>query len=217
MSDPYDPNQPPAEPQPQPASYPPPPPSSSPPPPSPAGYGSVPPPPPPPPPYGAPYYGGPQSYPPAYAMPVSPYAHWGLRVGSYLLDALLLMPFAIVAGIAEGVAEDPNTGDPSGPGVVVAVVAYIALAGFLIWNQIIRQGRTGQSLGKQWVGTRLIREDNGQTLGGWLTFGRQLLHFLDSLACYVGWLWPLWDAKRQTFADKIVKSVVVRQLPAPPF
>jgi uncharacterized RDD family membrane protein YckC len=150
-------------------------------------------------------------------MPVCPYAHWGLRVGSYLLDALLLMPFAIVAGIAEGVAEDPNTGDPSGPGVVVAVVAYIALAGFLIWNQIIRQGRTGQSLGKQWVGTRLIREDNGQTLGGWLTFGRQLLHFLDSLACYVGWLWPLWDAKRQTFADKIVKSVVVRQLPAPPF
>jgi hypothetical protein len=34
---------------------------------------------------------------------------------------------------------------------------------------------------------------------------------LDSLACYVGWLWPIWDSKRQTFADKIMKTVVVRQ------
>ncbi len=38
-----------------------------------------------------------------------------------------------------------------------------------------------------------------------------LAHFLDSLACYVGWLWPLWDPKRQTFADKIMSTVVVEQ------
>ena len=28
-------------------------------------------------------------------------------------------------------------------------------------------------------------------------------------ACYFGWLFPLWDAKRQTFADKIIGTVVV--------
>ncbi|MDQ1539752.1 MAG: hypothetical protein QOH29_478, partial [Actinomycetota bacterium] len=26
---------------------------------------------------------------------------------------------------------------------------------------------------------------------------------------YLGYLWPLWDSKRQTFADKILKTVVV--------
>jgi hypothetical protein len=32
---------------------------------------------------------------------------------------------------------------------------------------------------------------------------------VDSVACFVGFLFPLWDAKRQTLADMIVKSVVI--------
>jgi len=29
----------------------------------------------------------------------------------------------------------------------------------------------------------------------------------DSAACYLGWLFPIWDGpKRQTFADKLVPS-----------
>ena len=32
---------------------------------------------------------------------------------------------------------------------------------------------------------------------------------LDSLACYIDWLFPIWDAKRQTFADKIISTVVI--------
>jgi len=32
-----------------------------------------------------------------------------------------------------------------------------------------------------------------------------------SLLCYLGWFWPIWDRKRQTFADKIMRTVVVIQ------
>ena len=42
-----------------------------------------------------------------------------------------------------------------------------------------------------------------------MNFVRIIAHFLDSLACYIGWLWPLWDDKRQTFADKVCGSIVV--------
>ncbi len=35
------------------------------------------------------------------------------------------------------------------------------------------------------------------------------MHVVDGLF-YVGYLWPLWDAERQTFADKIIQTVVVR-------
>ena len=42
-----------------------------------------------------------------------------------------------------------------------------------------------------------------------MCFVRYLCHFVDSLACYIGWFWPIWDTKRQTFADKIVSTVVV--------
>jgi hypothetical protein len=38
-----------------------------------------------------------------------------------------------------------------------------------------------------------------------------LAHILDSLPCYLGYLWPLWDAKRQTFADKVMGTVVIEQ------
>ena len=60
------------------------------------------------------------------------------------------------------------------------------------------------------VGIRLLKEYDGANLGFGRALGRRLLHVLDSLVCYIGWLMPLWDAKRQTFADKMVHTVVVR-------
>jgi hypothetical protein len=48
-------------------------------------------------------------------------------------------------------------------------------------------------------------------MGGGMCFFRQLAHYVDSLACYLGWLWPLWDARHQTLADKIMGTVVVIQ------
>jgi len=41
----------------------------------------------------------------------------------------------------------------------------------------------------------------------------------DSAPCYLGWLFPIWDRpKRQTFADKIMHTIVVpaSEPPQPP-
>ena len=146
------------------------------------------------------------------APPTGPvYAHWGLRVGSFLIDWLIptmaLVVFIFIAGAIAG-ASDSSSGD-SAAGVVV-VVAYLALLGFWVWNSCLRQGRTGRSVGKQVVGTALVRDSDGSYLGGGMAFVRELAHFLDGLPCYLGYLWPLWDTKRQTFADKLCGTVVVR-------
>ena len=37
---------------------------------------------------------------------------------------------------------------------------------------------------------------------------RDLAHIVDGFF-YLGYLWPLWDATRQTFADKICSTVVL--------
>jgi len=42
-----------------------------------------------------------------------------------------------------------------------------------------------------------------------MAFVRDICHVLDTLACFIGWLFPLWDARRQTLADKIMHTVVV--------
>lgn len=174
--------------------------------------------------YGQPQYGQPPAYGQTqYGQPqygqygqygaTSPYAHWGSRVAASLLDGILFIPAYIVGVVGLSIAS--GTGASSAAqaiGIIIGLLGYLGGVGFSVWNQIIRQGKTGQSLGKQWMSIRLISEQTGQPIGGWPTLGRAFVHILDGLPCYIGYLWPLWDDKRQTFADKIMNTIVV---PAP--
>src|SRR6266540_2579370 len=79
-----------------------------------------------------------------------------------------------------------------------------------IYNRAIMQGRTGQSWGKKALNLRLVRMADGQPLGGLMCFVRDIVHVLDGI-CLIGYLFPLWDARRQTFSDKIMNSVVLSE------
>ncbi|MCU7722250.1 RDD family protein [Actinoplanes sp. KI2] len=161
-----------------------------------------------PPQYGAPQYGQPQyGTPGGYGGVAANYASWGLRAGGYLIDSLVILPFYIVAIIVAAVAGNSNgTG-----GGAFALVSIIYLAGLAVfcYNRWYNGGK-GQTWGRKMVGVRLISEETGQPIGTAMAFVRDLCHILDSLACYIGWLFPLWDEKRQTFADKIIKTVVIK-------
>ena len=63
---------------------------------------------------------------------------------------------------------------------------------------------------------KVVSEKTWQPIGFWLSFVRQLAHYVDQLICYVGYLWPLWDDKRQTLADKIMGTVCVPLNAQPP-
>ena len=190
--------------------------------------GGTPPPPPttppPPPGSGGPGYGDPYGDPYGAGQPVGlAYASWFQRVGAYLVDGLVLLPLSIVVFIGLGVASsgattttDPVTGAASIEGAnpvgfVIVGIGYLLVFVVSIWNQVVRQGRTGWSLGKQALGIRLLKEDSGQPMGAGLCFVRSIVHLVDAIPCYLGFLWPLWDAKKQTFADKIMTTVVVQQ------
>ena len=92
----------------------------------------------------------------------------------------------------------------------LAILIYVVALGFGIWN-ILRQGKTGQTLGKKQVGIYVVREADGQFTGGGMAIVRSIAHIVDGIPCYIGWLWPLWDSKKQTFADKIMGTVVVKR------
>ncbi|MFJ5301410.1 RDD family protein [Streptomyces sp. NPDC088350] len=146
--------------------------------------------------YGYPQQPGYPGYPQAGYGATPPYANWGQRFLGTLVDGLVfLVPYIIVIV-------------GRGNGLLLAI-GGLALIGLAIW-QLIQEGRTGQTVGKKALGIRLVRESDGQPLGVGMAFVRRLAHILDSLACYIGWLWPAWDAKRQTFADKVCGSIVIR-------
>lgn len=136
------------------------------------------------------------------------YAHWGKRVGSYLIDSLLMMAGMIPAFIGSAMMQDPGTATVGG---LLTAIGYILGLGIFVWNTCLKQGRTGYSVGKGVLGIKLIKFDTGQPIGPGMAFVRQIAHILDGIPCYIGYLWPLWDSKRQTFADKVLSTVVIDQ------
>jgi len=106
-----------------------------------------------------------------------------------------------------------------GPGIVVGILntagsaalgllLSLASLGWAIYNAYLN-GTTGQSIGKKVVGLKVVGEQTGQPIGAGMGIARGIAHIVDAIICYVGFLFPLWDSKKQTLADKIVKSVVV--------
>ncbi|ARX85870.1 MULTISPECIES: RDD family protein [Streptomyces] len=156
----------------------------------------------------SPYGAYPQQQQPGYGYDPSGYAprpelaHWGLRAGALLIDGLVFGLVYLIIGIGVAVGR-------GGAGIVLILLGVAAIIAFAIY-QLIQEGRTGQTIGKKAVGIRLLRELDGRPVGVGMAFVRRLAHFLDSLPIYLGWLWPLWDDKKQTFADKVCGTVVIK-------
>jgi uncharacterized RDD family membrane protein YckC len=153
------------------------------------------------------------------ALSSGDYAPWLLRAGSMLLDqAIVFGPPVVGLALARAVGLTDDKGDPKGAGLVIWVITLVAGIGLGVWNRVFRDGTTGRSLGREATGTRLVGLATGQPIGMVRAFVRQLAHALDALFCLcvpIGFLWPLWDDQRQTFADKVVGTVVIREGAAP--
>ncbi|MEU7876734.1 RDD family protein [Microbispora bryophytorum] len=148
--------------------------------------------------------------------PAPEFAHWGLRVGATLIDGLIVgVPTWILSIIGSALSagsvdeETGQVGSGFGIGLLLSLVALVVGIGLALWLKH-KEGTTGQTVGKKVVGIQTVKEQTGEYIGFGMAVVRGICHIVDGLPCYVGYLWPLWDAKRQTFADKIVGTVVVR-------
>lgn len=149
---------------------------------------------PPPPAYGAPppAYGAAPAYgQPTYGGATPEYATWGLRVLAALIDAVIVIFVQLVIGVISR-----QLGQLAGFGLEI-YFAYLV-------------GTKGQSPGKQVMRIKVVRDADGTLLGFGTAVLRYFAHLADVFSLGLGFLWPLWDKKRQTFADKIVGSVVIK-------
>lgn len=222
----YPPPSPGAPPTPPAAAYPPPPSTGYPPPPQ--GYPAPPTYPPPPPGYAGGGYAPAPGYAGAYQQPGfapngQPLASWGDRVVAYLIDYLYQLPFVVlsIVGVILAAASAPtrttrgtviNQGNAGMVVLGLVIAALAALGGLVvaILNHVVAQGRTGQSWGKRRRGLRVVHQQTGRPLSMGMNFVRLLAHYLDG-AVYIGYLWPLWDAQRRTFADMVMSTFVVKE------
>ncbi|GCD18702.1 hypothetical protein CTKZ_02640 [Cellulomonas algicola] len=149
------------------------------------------------------------------AEPTAPagprYAAWWRRAVASVADGLLV---AAVAWLATGsVAPVPFRPVPWLP--LSAVPGIEPDGRFSWWTSgavallLVLQAFTGMTPGRAMVGVRVVRERDGRPAGLPVTVLRDLLHALDWILL-VGWLRPLWHPRRQTFADSVVRTEVVR-------
>ena len=181
--------------------------------------------------FGQPGYGQPGYPAPTAAVPPvwypglvrTDYARWAKRVGGSLIDHLPTYVGMIILYVGYfiwllAVVNSSFETVPFGAGGIAMVVGgaiMLAGIGWNVYNRWIVGGRTGQSLGKRVTKIKLISEQTDQPIGAMNAFLRDLVHILDG-AAYVGYLWPLWDDKRQTFADKLMRTIVVDAAPTAP-
>ncbi len=94
-------------------------------------------------------------------------------------------------------------------GVLIWLAGIVVAVLFTVWNHGYLQGTTGSSLGKRALHFQVIDETTGEPVGFGRSLLRQLAHIVDAIPAFAGFLFPLWDAKRQTLADKIMSTVCV--------
>ena len=164
--------------------------------------------------------------------PGTVYAGVGIRFLAWLLD---LVPLAIIAAVAfgpvlgdfmtriiEAFPERPTTGQASSQELMNAMSEALALAtpGFLRASTILSIGALAY-LGGSWLllsrspamalfGLRIVREEDGGRLDPARVAVRFGGYYLSSAFLLIGFIWALFDARKQGWHDKLAGTVVVR-------
>jgi uncharacterized RDD family membrane protein YckC len=131
-------------------------------------------------------------------------APWPSRALAAAVDLGVPLGIYLVAGVASTALRDAG----NRPAVTVLLTGYLWILAWVVW-QVLAQGRTGQSVGKRVARVRVV-DAAGSPTGPARAALRTAAHLLDLLPAGLGFLWPLWDQRRQTFADKIVGTTVLR-------
>ena len=114
------------------------------------------------------------------------------RFGGALIDALVVL---VVEFILKAVLDSA--------GVALSLV-------FSFGYYTYFHGRTGQTPGDAALGIRVVDIESGEVIGYGRAFGRALVSIASILVIAIGYLWMLWDPRKQTWHDKAVGSIPLR-------
>jgi uncharacterized RDD family membrane protein YckC len=159
--------------------------------------------------------------PPSLPTATDAYTSWFTRVVAFVIDwapigLVWAVPFLVMLATGDTQcidsiyfgAQDYRC-SPAGYDFYIGYLGFALLVVVLypLWNYGYRQGTTGQSIGKSVMKFKVVSEKTWQPIGFWRSVLRQLAHNIDVAVCYLGYLLPLVDGKRQTIADKIMHTV----------
>jgi uncharacterized RDD family membrane protein YckC len=137
--------------------------------------------------------------------PAGPYAGFGIRFIGALIDSFLLgLVNQVIVGITDGFGE--VEGDFLGmrwTGFLISLAVGIAYTAFFLGSP------SGQTVGMRVMSIRAIDAETGGRVDYGRCVTRYVIGIVSGLAFALGFLWALWDPRRQTWHDKAAGTIVV--------
>jgi len=165
-----------------------------------------------------------QSQQPAWTAPIEPagpapgieFAPLGERLHAYVIDAIIVGVFIVVATIVavavllsglSGTRENPSVSGPAAGGFVAIVFVIVVVAtAYFPWFWL----RGGATPGMKRYGLRVVDDKTG----GRITGGQVILRFIglwvSSAVLYLGYIWAFIDSRRRGWHDLIAGTVVIK-------
>jgi uncharacterized RDD family membrane protein YckC len=131
-------------------------------------------------------------------------AGFGLRLLAQLLDLVWLLPLSFLLGMVAAIV---NGGPMSLGGEIMANIIG-ALLVLLFWVE--RQATPGKIV----LGLRIVDAADGGPPGIQALVLRYFGYLVSGMLFGLGFLWVLWDPRRQGWHDKMARTLVVRVGPA---
>ncbi len=117
------------------------------------------------------------------------YVGFWRRVAAYLIDAVVIFVIDIFLNVLHLGAL----------GVIAGLVYFV-----YFWSQ-----QNGQTPGDQALKIRIVRED-GKQIDIMTGVIRYIGYIVSAFVIFLGFLWVIWDKKKQGWHDKMAGTVVVR-------
>jgi uncharacterized RDD family membrane protein YckC len=156
----------------------------------------------------------------AAAAAAGNYATFGARLGAFVIDGLIGAIFSIPAVVIflagpRHYVECTINGNvdlchlPTRGTVGLAIL--VGIVGWLLFMVLYcKKVAAGQSWGQKATGVRVVDATTGQSISAGKVFGRQVCRVFSQAVCLLGYFWMLWDARKQTWHDKMLNTVVVK-------
>ena len=126
------------------------------------------------------------------------------RVAAQVLDAAWMLPVGLALVLMGDLAQG---GRGLSPGADILLQLISALIIILFWAS--RQATPGKLL----MRLRVIDAETGGTPPWPRLVARYFGYILSSIPLGLGYLWMLWDPRRQCWHDRIARTLVVRDPP----
>jgi uncharacterized RDD family membrane protein YckC len=131
-------------------------------------------------------------------------ADLGKRFVAFLIDAGATVGIYIagfIIALILGAVSDALGG-------IFFLLTYLAALGFQIWNYVINQGNTGQSIGKKMQKIKVVSDATMQPIGAGNSFIRWLLGLVLANICLLDFFF-LFSAEKKRLSDKILNNSVI--------